>query len=678
MKILIVDDKKENLYILESLLRGNSYHVITAINGAQALEKLYSEGADMIISDILMPKMDGFQFCLAVHKDDKLKDIPFIFYTATYTDHKDEEFALKCGANRFVRKPIEPDEFLKIIKEAVCDVKNGKGATKKPPLKDEDETYKLYSERLVKKLEKKMWDLEISEARYSSLINDALDTSRVGLFILDRDFKIVWMNKAMECYFGLQREQVLGNDKRQLIQKQIKDIMEDPERFSDRVLTAYANNTYIENFECHVLPDENRGECWLQHWSQPIHSGLYAGGRVEHYYDISKSKRAEKEKKRLQAKLLQTQKMESIGTLAGGIAHDFNNILTVILGFTELAIVQANKGEVSLENLQEVLMAGMRAKDLIKQILAFSRQNEQEFRPVRVKLIAKEVLKLLRSTLPTTIEIRENTQSDSLVMADLAQIHQVLMNLCINAGQAMQKTGGILEVGLADVRLDSEFASKHPDVIPGSFLRLTVSDTGHGMPPDIIDRIFDPFFTTKEKGGGTGLGLAVVHGIVKSLKGIITAYSQPEKGTTFNIFLPVLEREAEREKKTEEPLPTGTERILFVDDEPPLLDLGKKILEPLGYQVEVRSSAVEALELFKAHPERFDLVITDMTMPNMTGDRLSEELMAIRPDIPVILCTGFSTNMDEKKAKAMGIRTFTFKPILKRDIAVAIRKVLDE
>jgi CheY-like chemotaxis protein len=295
-----------------------------------------------------------------------------------------------------------------------------------------------------------------------------------------------------------------------------------------------------------------------------------------------------------------------------------------------------------------------------------------------VKLIAKEVLKLLRSTLPATIEIRGNTQSDSLLMADLAQIHQVLMNLCINASHAMQETGGILEVGLADVHLDSEFASKHPDVIPGSFLRLTVSDTGHGMPPDIMDRIFDPFFTTKEKGEGTGLGLAVVHGIVKSLKGTITVYSQPEKGTTFNIFLPVMEREAEREKKTEEPLPTGTERILFVDDEPPLLDLGKKILEPLGYQVEVRSSAVEALELFKTHPERFDLVITDMTMPNMTGDRLSEQLMAVRPDIPVILCTGFSAKMDEKKAKAMGIRAFAFKPILKRDIAVAIRKVLDE
>jgi CheY-like chemotaxis protein len=263
-------------------------------------------------------------------------------------------------------------------------------------------------------------------------------------------------------------------------------------------------------------------------------------------------------------------------------------------------------------------------------------------------------------------------------MAVLAQIHQVLMNLCINAGHAMQETGGILEVGLADVRLDSEFVSKYPKVIPGSFLRLTVSDTGHGMPPDIMDRIFDPFFTTKGKGEGSGLGLAVVHGIVKSLKGIITAYSQPEKGTTFNIFLPVLERETERKKNTEEPLPTGTERILFVDDEPSLLDLGKKILEPLGYQVEVRSSAVEVLELFKACPERFDLVITDMTMPNMTGDRLSEEMMAIRPDIPVILCTGFSAKMDEKKAKAMGIRAFAFKPILKRDIAVVIRKVLDE
>jgi PAS domain S-box-containing protein len=399
---------------------------------------------------------------------------------------------------------------------------------------------------------------------------------------------------------------------------------------------------------------------------------------IKVFEDITERKQGEEQEKKLEAQLRQTQKMEAIGTLAGGIAHDFNNILFAVIGFTELALSHAPK-ESSLQNdLQQVLKAGGRAKDLVKQILAFSRQAEQEIGPVQIKLIVKETLKLLRASLPTTIEILQDIQSDSMVMADPTQIHQVLMNLCTNAGYAMQETGGTLEVSLTNVELDSHFTERYPDMAPGPHIRLTVSDTGHGMTPDVLDRIFDPFFTTKGLGEGTGMGLSVVHGIVKSFGGTITVYSEPGKGSTFHVYLPIVEDlKDEREIEATGLLPTGNERILLIDDEKLLADIGKRILASLGYEVITRTSSIEALELFRAQPDRFDLVITDMTMPNMTGGELAREFMQIRPDIPIILCTGFSKLITEDKAKAMGIRELVMKPFAIRDMADTIRKVLD-
>jgi PAS domain S-box-containing protein len=394
--------------------------------------------------------------------------------------------------------------------------------------------------------------------------------------------------------------------------------------------------------------------------------------------DITLQKQAEAEKKKLEAQLLQTQKMESIGTLAGGIAHDFNNILSPIIGYSELAGDHIEKDSFLHEYIQEILIAAQRAKDLVKQILTFSRQTEYEQKPVQVKTIANEVLKLLRSSLPTTIEIRQNLQTNATILADPTQIHQILMNLCTNAGHAMAEKGGILTVELAKTELDSDFTDRHPGTAPGSFLKLTVSDTGEGMSPHVLDRIFEPFFTTKDQGEGTGMGLSVVLGIVQSLGGTITAYSDPGKGSVFNVFFPSLEKRVGIEKQAESPIPTGTECILFIDDEEPLTKIGKRLLESMGYDVVTRTSGLEALELFRSVPERFDVVITDMTMPKLTGDMLAEQFLKIKPDIPIILCTGFSTMIDEEKAKTKGIRAMINKPILKRDIAEVIRKVLDE
>ncbi len=287
------------------------------------------------------------------------------------------------------------------------------------------------------------------------------------------------------------------------------------------------------------------------------------------------------------------------------------------------------------------------------------------------------MLKLIRATLPSTIEIHQDLQSDAAILGDQIKIHQVLMNLCTNASHAMLEKGGMLSVSLSEVELDSSFIVKHFDIKSGSYLKLSISDTGHGMPARVLEHIFDPFFTTKEKGQGTGMGLSVVHGIAKSHNGTIHVYSEPGEGSTFNVYLPIIEKQLEQKIRDEKPMPTGTEHILFVDDEESLIDMGKQLLVSLGYDVTTRINSIEAFELFKTRPDAFDLVITDLTMPNMTGDELAKKLMAIRPDIPVILCTGFSTRITEEKSKNMGIRAFILKPLIRKDIAGTIRKVLD-
>jgi len=395
--------------------------------------------------------------------------------------------------------------------------------------------------------------------------------------------------------------------------------------------------------------------------------------------DITERKRAEEEKKKLEAQLSQAQKLESIGTLAGGIAHDFNNILSAIIGYTQLAMDDASDQNKVRKELNEVLKAGDRAKDLVSHILTFSRQTETRHSPLALHTIIKETIKMMRSVIPTTVEIRQNLIDSGIVMSDPTEIHQIMMNLCINAVHAMDKTGGVLEVRLKRQHLNGDSDIQGLDLSPGSYLRLSVSDNGQGMTPEIMARIFDPYFTTKEVGRGTGLGLSVVHGIVKSHGGVVTCKSTPGEGTTFDLYFPEIETGKEMSaSRGKESLPSGTEQILFVDDEPVLVDLAKRMMEGLGYSVDTRTSSIEALELFRNNPDRFDLVITDMTMPGMTGDRLTQRLMEIRQDIPIILCTGYSEHITEERSKMIGIREFVMKPFLKNELAKTIRKVLDQ
>jgi PAS domain S-box-containing protein len=385
------------------------------------------------------------------------------------------------------------------------------------------------------------------------------------------------------------------------------------------------------------------------------------------------------ERKHLESQLQQSQKMEAIGTLAGGIAHDFNNILAAILGYTELAILDLPEDLNARQNLELSLKSAYRARDLVSQILAFSRQGETELKPVQIDPLISEALKMLRATLPASIEIHQLIEKDAgYINADPTQIHQVLLNLSTNASYAMRDEGGILDISLSSVDLDEDTSKLHSNLQTGPYLKLSVGDTGQGMDPKVVDRIFDPYFTTKEKGEGTGLGLAVVHGIVKSHGGVLSIQSQPKKGTTFHLFFPIIKGRTESQISAEEPLQNGRGRILFIDDEEVIADLGKKMLMKLGYEVEALTSSPEALALFQKQPDHFDLVMTDMTMPKMTGEKLAKEIMTIRPDIPIILCTGYSEQITEEKAKILGIKEFAMKPIRIHDIATTIRKVLGQ
>jgi len=385
------------------------------------------------------------------------------------------------------------------------------------------------------------------------------------------------------------------------------------------------------------------------------------------------------EQKHLQKNIAKAQRMEAIGNLAGGIAHDFNNLLFPITGMAELLTEDLDPGSVQYENVQEILKAGMRGSDLVKQILAFSRQSEHKMIPVRVQQVLREVVKLSRATIPTNIEIWEDIQKEcGLVLADPTQLHQIGMNLITNAYHAIERSDGKISVTLKETDLG---AGDPPDgsVEPGRYALLTVSDTGMGIDPGVMNKIFEPYFTTKEQGKGTGLGLAVVYGIVKDHGGAVAVDSQIRKGTTFKVYLPLIDKAvALISDEASQMQPTGSERLLLVDDEQSVVAIEKQMLERLGYHVTERTSSLEAFKAFKANPFAFDLVVSDMTMPNMTGDRLAGELISIRPNIPVIICTGFSERINKDKATALGIKGFLMKPVIKSEMARMVRKALDE
>jgi len=395
--------------------------------------------------------------------------------------------------------------------------------------------------------------------------------------------------------------------------------------------------------------------------------------------DLSSLKLAEKERRKLSEQLQQAQKMEAIGVLAGGIAHDFNNLLTVIIGNAELAIDKSPVDSSMRDEVGQIIQAGLRAKDLVGQILDFSRQKEIDVVPVSPGLIVKEVLKLIRATLPPQIVIEEAIDMESgYLLADPTQLHQLCMNLCTNAFQAMEESGGTLTVSMSKKEHLRDDLPHTTDLLPGPFIQLIVQDTGPGIPASVQDKMFDPYFTTKKRGEGTGMGLAIVHGIVKSYGGFITCKSQPGKGTVFNINLPAIAQYKEKKDIAGDDVsPRGSERLLFVDDEEMLGKLAKTILERLGYDVSIKSCPIEALKLFEKQPEMFDMLITDLNMPGMDGIELTKKMLAIRSDLPIMLCTGNSSIISEDEMREKGINKIACKPFSKKEFAIFVREVLD-
>lgn len=510
--------------------------------------------------------------------------------------------------------------------------------------------------------------LRESEAKYRQLLNHAPS----GIYEIDlANGKFLSVNDVMCEYTGYTR--------RELLSMNVFDILaEGSQKESLERLNKLSQDQHGPASVEHKIKGKNGREIWALLNTKFLYDAEGKPTRVLVVaHDITEQKQAEEEKKNLEHQLQQAQKMEAIGTLAGGIAHDFNNILSVIIGYTELILMNAHVDSEVRQNLKEIFNASKHARDMVKQILAFSRQNKQERKPIQVAHIVKEALKMLRASLPATISIQQKIEKNTgIIEADPTQIHQVLMNLCTNAAHAIDEKDGVLEISLANVELDPQAAAKIPDLRPDHYLKLSIRDTGKGIPPDALPQIFNPYFTTKEKGEGTGLGLAVVQGIIKSLSGAVTVDSEVGKGSTFHVYIPTIRRELAEEEEIPKPLPMGYERILLVDDEQPLVDIGRQMLERLGYTVDTRTSSIEALKLFEADPNRFDLVITDIVMPNMTGDKLADKIFGIRPDIPIVLCTGYSEKFTRRQASDMGIQAFLMKPLVMKDLANTVRQAL--
>lgn len=562
MKILSVDDKSENLYMLEALLRGHGHEVDSASDGHRALQLADCGGYDLIISDILMPRMDGFQLCRELKKDERLRNIPFIFYTATYTDPRDAAFALSLGADRFLVKPLEPEIFIKTIEEVVAQKTETKPAKHSEADTEDEAIYlKEYNARLITKLEKKMLDLEA------------------------------------------------------------------------------ANRALID--------------------------------------DIEDRERSARERLRLEDKLRQAQKMEAIGTLAGGIAHDFNNILAGIIGFAELGLQEVANPLSADQHFREILKAGKRARDLVRQILTFSRQREQDRQPIELGETVTEALKLLRATIPVSIDIVPKIDAGTpTVLADSTQVHQIVTNLVTNAWHAIGSKPGTITVRVSNFLVDEDFAQANPDLRPGRYVRLSISDNGSGIPAEMLGRIFEPFFTTKNIDEGTGLGLSVVHGLMKSFDGSISVYSNPGEGTTLNLYFPALEFSATPAKPEETSTPLGHgERILFVDDEAVLTMLGGRFLSRLGYTAVTQTDPRAALALFKE--QDFDLVITDLNMPHFSGIEFARCLWEIRPGTRVLLTTGYSATLDSKRARELGFAELLLKPYTVHGLGDALQRIFN-
>ena len=662
---LFVDDHESARSLMRRILTGAGYRALLAGDGVEALEVLQRERVDVIIADIMMPRMDGYRLCQAVRRDERFKELPFIVYTANYASPADEKLALDLGADAFLCKPAAAETIRETLRRVTRQPRPVRPAPALAML--EPAVLQEYSDRLVAKLEARNAELEQrnevlreSEARYRLLADYAEDF----VTLHDTEGRRLYVSPSYYRVTGWTPEDLERTDWRTRVHPDDLAVIE-----QTRAANLAGTTTTIEHrFRC----QDGRWR-WAEARCKPV---CGPDGRVQQLLVWS---RDVTQRRHLETLLRQSQKMEAIGLLAGGIAHDFNNILGAILGNAELARSLPAGNPAAWEYLDSILKASRRASDLVRQILAFSRQQTAKRQPMQLHAMVREALQLMRASLPAAVELQTNLTVTPTVLADPSELHQVTMNLCTNAWHALQGATGRIAVELAETDVTGDFARQHPDLHPGRYVRLTVADNGCGMDPATMSRIFDPFFTTKPVGQGTGLGLSVVLGIVKSHDGGIVVTSQPGQGATFALYFPVFETELVEAPAEPQPIPRGQgQHILFVDDEEPLAQLGVTVLERLGYRVTALVSAPAALATFQAQPAAYDLVVTDLNMPGVSGADLAEKMLTLRPQLPVILTTGFNATMTPATARELGFRELLPKPYGMRTLGEAVHRVLNE
>lgn len=803
IRVLIVDDKPENLYLLRSLLQGHGCAVDEAHHGAEALNKARQAPPDLIISDLLMPVMDGYTLLRQWKADEQLQTVPFVVYTATYTEPEDERLALDLGADAFIIKPVEPEPFMGMVLEVLSKKGGGELPPSRAPEGDKPDLLKEYSEVIVHKLEQKLFQLEqvnhaLQEemARRQQAEEELLEARQdwENIFqatghptiIMDLDHGIIAANKKCAEITGKSLEELLNAkcyevfhasgkpppncpmqallesgstesleiemealggyylvtctpvfDRVGNIRKVIhaatditqrremeKELRKSEERFRriydeapvmmhsidrNRVLRninkkwlqtlGYERAEVLGNTVDLIMTPESRAsleEILEEFWSvgevrDVPYEYVKKDGTVLNvildsivwddptWGQISLSViRDVTQRRMLQRQLLQAQKMEAIGTLAGGVAHDFNNILQVALGYSDLLLGKEGLPRRYRADIQRINEASKRGADLVDRLLTFSRKTEPKRFPLNLNRRIRELHKMLERTIPKMIEIQLSLAENlATINADAIQVDQVLMNLAVNARSAMPE-GGRLILETENAFLDEEYAASYLHAEPGQYVLLTVTDTGCGMEPETLEHIFEPFYTEKGVGEGTGLGLSTVYGIVHQHGGHIRCYSEPGYGTTFKIYFPALVSEERVEEEPTRPLPRGgSESILLVDDEEPILDLGSKILTNAGYKVITASSGKEALDIYERRSDEIAVVILDLIMPKMGGRQCLEALLDIDPSMKAVIASGYSADAMTKEIPVSGAKGFIKKPYAIRQLLEVVREVLD-
>lgn len=723
--ILVVDDERSIRMTVKAFLEDDGHCVEIAEEAESAMAVLQNRQIDVVLTDIILPKVSGVDLLRQIRET--APRVQVIMMTGEPTMETAAE-SLRQGAVDYLQKPVSKSEILKTVRSALH-VKHL--SDEKLRLEEENRNYMNHLEHLVEVRTRALAASETALRRHAEelsilnrlarSVNESMTVDGaifcglseivgavnpdLAVFFLYRDGDLILKSTLpihSEISWQPQFAHSVGTCLCGLAIREEHAIYSSDITADERCTMTECREAGFKSFAALPLRvgSETLGvlgiaslkhrdfqeqgpllEALVNEMCIGLNNSLLYERVQQHALELKESlsriEEGEAERLLLLQHLQRSQRMEAIGTLASGIAHDFNNILAVLIGCNELALLRTPKESKACSHIEMALSAGERAKDLVKQILAFSRQSEEERKPIQITDTVKDVLKFMRASLPSTIEIREELDSEvGNILGDPVQIHQILMNLCTNAHHAMREKGGVLEVRMNSVELGSSAPAIHPDLKAGPYVKVTVKDTGCGMDEATMEKIFDPYFTTKEKGVGTGLGLAVVHGLVQNHCGAITLRSELGKGSVFNIYFPVIQKEVVVETWIQEGIPTGNEHILLVDDEQFLLEMSREMLEHLGYRVEARASSTDALALFRNHPEKFDLVITDMTMPNMTGDRLARELLRIRPDIPILVCTGYSDNSTDEHARSLGVKAFVMKPVLMERLARAIREAL--